>query len=425
MERLQANLAAQMGQPGSRFRQAVAGKACLLILDDVWDAEHAMAFRELGPGGRILLTTRDASLVNDLDAAQYCLDWLNDKQGFELLAEWSGEPFEEIAKDQTAIAVMRECGMLPLAIAVCGAMRRNGTAWTSIRKALEHADLGILNAKIPGCQHNTILKSLHVGVEFLRSSEPRTADRYLELAVFPKEAVIPESAVQTLWGQSDNLEDYQLDFFLTSLNQKSLLRLDGEKPNRRVSLHDLQRDYVRAQNSDLLRLHKCLLEGYRKRSPGGWHRGPNDGYFFQELGYHLVEAKQSDELRSLLFDFRWLQAQLDATDPNVVIGNFEPLAKDEEVKLVQEAIRLSSHTLSLNKSQLASHLTGRLLSCDGAGHRSVAGKNRRAKWCVAETADGKPHDARWSLGSHARWTQRPGQGCGGDVRRQSSGLRLR
>ena len=365
IERLQANLAAQMGQPGCRFRQAVAGKACLLILDDVWDVDHATAFRELGPGGCILLTTRDASLVNDLDAAEYSLDWLSDKQGLDLLAGWSGEPVEKIAKDQAAIAVMHECGMLPLAIAVCGATRRNGTAWTSIRKALEHADLGILNTKIPGCQHNTILKSLHVGVEFLRSSEPKTADRYLELAVFPEKAVIPESAVWTLWGQSNNLDDYQVDFFLASLKQKSLLRLDGEKPNRRISLHDLQRDYIRAQNSDLLGLHKCLLDGYRKKSPGRWHRGPNDGYFFQKLGYHLLEAGQSDELRGLLFDFRWLQAQLDASDSNVVIGDFESLAKDEEVKLVQGAIRLSSHTLYLNKSQLASHLTGRLLSCDG------------------------------------------------------------
>ena len=167
--------------------------------------------------------------------------------------------------------------------------------------------MGILNAKIPGYQHNTILKSLHVGVEFLRSSDPRIADRYLELAVFPKKAAIPESAVRTLWGQSDNLEDYQVEIFLSSLNQRSLLRLDGEAPNRRVSLHDLQRDYVRAQHSDLLGLHKCFLEGYRKKSPGGRHRGPNDGYFFQELGHHLVEAGQSDELRGLLFDFRWLQ----------------------------------------------------------------------------------------------------------------------
>ena len=251
---------------------------------------------------------RDASLVSVLDAAEYSLDRLSDEQGLNLLAGWSGEPLEKIASDQAAKAVTRECGNLPLALAVCGAMRRDGTAWASIRKALEHADLSTLNAKIPGCQHNTILKSLHVGVEFLRSKEPDLADRYLELAVFPEDAVIPESAVQTLWGQTGKSEDYQADVFLTSLNRKSLLRLEGESPNRRVSLHDLQRDYVRASHKDLLSLHESLLEGYRKKSPGGWHCGPNDGYFFHELGYHLVEAGLKDDFRRLLFDFRWLQA---------------------------------------------------------------------------------------------------------------------
>ena len=108
IEGLQADLAVQMGQPGCRFRQVVAGKACLLILDDVWDAGPAMAFRELGPGGCILLTTRDATLIKVLNAAEYCLDWLNDKQGLDLLAKWSGDPVETIAKDQTAAAVMRE-----------------------------------------------------------------------------------------------------------------------------------------------------------------------------------------------------------------------------------------------------------------------------------------------------------------------------
>ena len=81
IESLKANLAAQLGQPGSSFRQALADKACLLILDDLWDADHAMAFRELGPKGRILLTTRDASLISVLDAAEYSLDRLSDEQG--------------------------------------------------------------------------------------------------------------------------------------------------------------------------------------------------------------------------------------------------------------------------------------------------------------------------------------------------------
>jgi len=128
----------------TRLRQAMDNKACLVILDDVWEADHAAAFRGLGTKCRLLLTTRDASLIHVLEAAEYCLDQLTDEQSLDLLAQWSGEPREQIAGDSSARAVMRECGNLPLAIAVCGAMRLDGVLWAEIQTALEQADLGAL-----------------------------------------------------------------------------------------------------------------------------------------------------------------------------------------------------------------------------------------------------------------------------------------
>ena len=181
-----------------RLRQAMAGKACLVILDDVWEAEHATAFHVLGPNCRLLLTTRDASLIHVLGAAEYRLDRLGDEESFDLLAGWSGEPRDRLAEEPAVRAVMRECDNLPLALAVCGAMRLDGVAWAEVQTALEKADLTALYPEIPEYRQNTVLKSIHVGIEFLRSKEPEIAQRYLELAVFAEDAVVPEAAVATI-----------------------------------------------------------------------------------------------------------------------------------------------------------------------------------------------------------------------------------
>lgn len=69
---LQRWLAGQLGDEAlfndqhtgkEKLRQLLAERAALLILDDVWEREHAEAFNVAGALGRILLTTRDAVLV--------------------------------------------------------------------------------------------------------------------------------------------------------------------------------------------------------------------------------------------------------------------------------------------------------------------------------------------------------------------------
>src|SRR5262249_19280 len=48
-----------------RLRELLAERACLLVLDDVWQVGAARAFDALGPRGRLLLTTRDGTILTD------------------------------------------------------------------------------------------------------------------------------------------------------------------------------------------------------------------------------------------------------------------------------------------------------------------------------------------------------------------------
>ena len=113
---------------------------------------------------------------------------------------------------------------------------------------------------------------------------------FLELAVFPTNEAIPEAAITTLWLYTNDLNERNARQLLATLDRKALLRLEGKAPQRLVSLHDLQHDYLSAVLDDSTRLHDNLLAAYRQQCLGGWHTGPNDGYFFQRLAYHLVEA---------------------------------------------------------------------------------------------------------------------------------------
>ena len=367
---LQATLADALGEPPSRYAsetpagrlaRALANKACLVILDDAWQVSHVKAFTGLGDRGALVVTTRDASLITTLGAAEFSLERLGDQESLRLLANWSEQPVTELAGQEAVVGVIHECGHLPLALAVCGAMARDGVPWPSIHESLRTADLRALYPELPDYEHHTVLKSLHVGVEYLDRAEPDAAQRYLDLAVFPEEEAVPEAAVKTLWAHTGSLPDHLADVLLARLARKSLLGLEGNAPNRRLKLHDLQRDYLRVRGGDVRGLHEALLAGYGSKCPSGWASGPNDGYFLSHLGHHLVAAGRNEESRALLSDFGWLLAKVRAGETAALLTDYGHFPDDEALQLVRGALHRSAQAVAGDSTQLAGQLTGRLL----------------------------------------------------------------
>jgi hypothetical protein len=341
------------------LRTLLADRSCLVVLDDVWDAGHADAFAVLGPRCRLLLTTRDAAVLTTLGAEEHRLDVLDDEQARRLLADWSGQGAADLPAEARAVA--RQCGNLPLALAVCGAMARDGIAWHDLRDALRDADLSFLDRQLPGYPHRDVLRCLRTSVAYLTQADPQAAGCYGQLAVFPKDEAVPEAAVLALWQHGTGLKERQARKLLSLLERRGLLRLGGEAPNRRVSLHDLQHDYLRVVHEDPAALHGRLLAAYRQQCRDGWPGGPNDGYFFEHLAHHLKEAGQRDALLGLLLDCGWLRARLAATGVPGLLADYEQLPDDADLRLVQGAVRLSAHVLARDPAQLGGQLLGRLL----------------------------------------------------------------
>ncbi|MEG3918531.1 AAA family ATPase [Microcoleus sp. T3_A4] len=142
---------------------------------------------------------------------------------------------------------------------------------------------------------------------------------------------------------------------------------DGHGRKTFSVFHQSLRDYLLNEERNIdfwceaKEQHQRLVD-YYMADDQSWHTKPtSDRYLWHHLAYHLSGASKNSELRALLFNFDWLQAKLDATDVNALIADFNFLANDSDLSLVQSAIRLSAHILAEDKTQLAGQLLGRLL----------------------------------------------------------------
>jgi WD40 repeat protein len=106
--------------------------------------------------------------------------------------------------------------------------------------------------------------------------------------------------------------------------------------------------------------------------------GPDDGYFFQNIDYQFKAAGRTEELRRLLLDFRWIRAKSNATHIADVIDDYEAFPADEPLRTVQQALRLSGHSVARDKDQLPSQFYGRLLPIELPEIQQLARQMR--KW---------------------------------------------
>jgi hypothetical protein len=97
-----------------------------------------------------------------------------------MLARASDWPVDDLPME--AVDLIGECGRLPLALAMTGAMlRRKAPAyWSHVLQLLSAADLGRVKVQLPHYRYSDLRSARRVSVEALNS---KTHGRYLKLAV--------------------------------------------------------------------------------------------------------------------------------------------------------------------------------------------------------------------------------------------------
>jgi hypothetical protein len=222
----------------NQYRNTIRNKAALIVIDDVWRARDVEPFRAESPRSRLLFTTRDASVAAAVGAQEHTADLLTHEQSREVLARWSGLRTDKLPSQ--ADNLIRECGRLPLALSMIGAILKSKPPafWDRVHDLLGKADLEKIKAQFPDYPHSSLFRAIQVSVDAL---DPIARKRYLELAVLLEDMPAHRTIQRTLWNvdQGEALETAE-QFVSLSLAQR-----DGDSGG--IRLHDLQLDYVRAQ----------------------------------------------------------------------------------------------------------------------------------------------------------------------------------
>jgi WD40 repeat protein len=89
-----------------------------------------------------------------------------------------------------------------------------------------------------------------------------------------------------------------------------------------------------------------------------------DDYTLANLPVHLAESGSHEELRSLRFDYNWLQTKLDRLGVNALLADFTLVerAADDTIWRLRRALEQGAYVLRLYPDQLASQVHGKL--CD-------------------------------------------------------------
>ena len=281
----------------SQLTTALAGRSALVVLDNVWSVEQIEPIIDaLGAGCRALVTTRLGELATAIGCPAVGIGELAESAALQHLADWSEVAPELLPVEAREVA--GECGYLPLALALNGAMHQQGVSWSDLLEALRAAELDYAEQRFKGYPHPTVVRSMQVSMDWLDRTDAASGARLRELAAFAADGPVPERAVAVLWGRTASLAPRHVSKVLVRLAGSAFIRLQGGGGDRRVVVHDLQRDYL-DRITDGEQLNATLLAAYEHHSGGDWARVPADGYIHRHLVDHLLRGNRTNAVHAL------------------------------------------------------------------------------------------------------------------------------
>ena len=215
-----------------RWRDHVAGKKILLLLDDAAGHEQVRPLLPGTAGSLVLVTSRRRLTALD-DAAVISLDTLPPAEAATLLARLAARPGLR-AGDAAVGEITRLCGYLPLAIGMLASQLRHHPAWTAAGLAAELAAardrLALMHAE-----------NLSVAAAFDLSYADLTPGQQ---RLFRRLGLVPGPSFDAYAAAA--LDGISLDTARRHLDELYDQHLLTEPAPGRYLLHDLLREHARA-----------------------------------------------------------------------------------------------------------------------------------------------------------------------------------
>jgi len=297
---------APAGPAGERLTAQLRGKRCLLVLDNVEHIEQIESIvRCLDTTGRLLVTTRKRDLVGEAHSVP--LAGLQGAEARHQLADWL--QLSPDALDEDCEIILRICEGNPFAIALCGSLIASGVPRLAVASKLQSMDLAALERRFPDYEYSGLLPCLEVSMEALERANVQAVECLEHMVVFPPGALIPQSTLTLLWHKSFGLDDAACGFELARLCSYSMVR--AEEGQDVVSIHQLLHAYLAQRVTDARAIHEILLAAYAGVASPDWVHGPDDGYYYSHLVYHLLAARGIEAVCDLLVGSpNWMREKL-------------------------------------------------------------------------------------------------------------------
>ncbi len=199
-------------EASAQLAALLRNKRMLLIVDDVWEPEHAMPFKVGGRGCAMLITTRVNSVAQALAPTAndlYKLKELSDDKALELLQKLA--PTVVAQYPQPSRELVRELEGLPLALQVAGHLLNVEASYGfSVINLLNELREGakLLAAKAPADRADLANETTPTVAALLQKSTDRldshTRDCFAYLGAFaPKPATFDLAAMKAVWQVDD------------------------------------------------------------------------------------------------------------------------------------------------------------------------------------------------------------------------------
>ena len=336
-----------------QLRRLMTDKAVLFVLDDVTQIEQAILLRVNTPLTRTLLTTRNPHIVEALPSEVYDHKTFSFSHSLELLERITG------TSDDAFEGIISRTGQLPLALNIAGSSLKQG------KKPIEWiGEFDVYAQELLGDTPEDEEEILHVCMEvfFLESGSPIRIGMYALTALTPGTAIPRSIILKLLDALPKPLPPGVTEQLLGILHTLGLIFPLDEKAAYviRDTLHGYSKPHVTNESG----LHRRFLKRINPGSKPWYTIEKFKNYIAHRLGHHLMMAEQLESLRNLLTDFKWLAFKLDQAGVNELLKEFKYLPEDNTLRILEEALELSSKTLHFDPLQLSSQLLSRLQGLD-------------------------------------------------------------
>ncbi|MFN8529029.1 MAG: NB-ARC domain-containing protein [Anaerolineae bacterium] len=340
----------------TRLRELLADRDMLMVIDDVWNADHLRPFLQGGERVARLITTRMGDVLPD-GAQQVGVNQMTGEEAFALLTH--ALPAADVQAERSALMRLAADLMeypLPIKLANGILRERVNDKRQPLNKALTYVNDLLAEFGLALDDRTSIVEAaLRASLDQLDAIDLM---HFKRLAIFPEDVAIPLRSLSHLW----RISAVRAERVCERLFDLSLL-LDFDLTAQTIRLHDVIRDLLIRQAGSLLPRHGKLdalsmipltnidlgTDQYLAMSGDlpAWHREflgisavqaritleswadlPDDEpYLWEWLSYHLIEAGWGESLIRTVLDLRYLARKTEVKSPTLVERDLETAAQ--------------------------------------------------------------------------------------------------